>query len=210
MDRKAVVLKTLLALALVWGVVWGIRTWAGSRKITAERVNHEMSEAGFADWSERSGEGDAKEAESREKRIREIAELTNRLDFQEREKNRENREGEAFFRKLNEREKELFVDLTIMESMNRFMSALDELKPAERRRFVQQGLKEIEEGKTAEEMARAEALGKNLLDRISQEGMRAYFDKASADTKLDLAPLMEAMNEVMQGMRGNDFGGLKR
>jgi hypothetical protein len=36
--------------------------------------------------------------------------------------------------------------------------------------------------------------------------MRAYFDKASADTKLDLAPLMEAMNEVMQGLRGNEFG----
>lgn len=208
MDRKAVILKTLLALTLVWGVVWGVRTWAGSRKVTAERVNSEMAAAKFEDWSERPDGGDPKEAERREKKIREIAEIANRLDFQEREKNRENRSGEEFFRKLNEREKELFVDLTIMESMNRFMTALDELKPAERRRFVQQGLKEIEEGKTAEEMARAEAMGKNLLDRISQEGMRAYFEKASADTKLDLAPLMEAMNEVMQGMRGNEFGGL--
>lgn len=210
MDRRAVFVKTILALALVWGVVWGVRTWAGSRKITAERVNQEMAEGNFADWSEREDQGDSQEAERREKKIREIAEITNRLDFQERERNRENRGGEEFFRKLNDREKELFVDLTVMESMNRFMTALDELKPAERRRFVQQGLKEIEEGKTAEEMARAEAMGKNLLDRISQEGMRAYFEKASADTKLDLAPLMEAMNEVMQGMRGNDFGGLKR
>ena len=207
MDRKAAILKTILALALVWGVVWGVRTWAGSRKITADKVNHEMAEANFADWSERANEDDLKEAERREKKIRDIADMTNRLDFQEREKNRENRSGEEFFRKLDEREKELFVDLTIMESMNRFMAALDELKPAERRRFVQQGLKEIEEGKTAEEMARAEAMGKNLLDRISEEGMRAYFEKASADTKLDLAPLMEAMNEVMQGMRGNNFGG---
>jgi hypothetical protein len=207
MDRRTVILKTILALALVWGAVWGVRTWAGSRKITADKVNHEMSAASFADWSERASDNDPKEAERREKKIRDIAQMTNRLDFQEREKNRENRSGEEFFRKLNEREKELFVDLTIMESMNRFMAALDELKPAERRRFVQQGLKAIEEGKTAEEMARAEAMGKNLLDRISEEGMRAYFEKASADTKLDLAPLMEAMNEVMQGMRGNNFGG---
>jgi len=36
--------------------------------------------------------------------------------------------------------------------------------------------------------------------------MRAYFDKASADTKLDLAPLMKAINEEMQGLRGNEFG----
>ena len=46
----------------------------------------------------------------------------------------------------------------------------------------------------------------DLLTKISEEGMRAYFNKASADTKLDLAPLMEAMNEVMQGLRGNEFG----
>ena len=136
--------------------------------------------------------------------------MTNRLDFQEREKNRENRSGEEFFKKLSPEEKSLFVDLTVMESMGRFMEALDELKPAERRKFVQQALKEIDEGKTAEEMARAEALGENLLERISEEGMKAYFDKASADTKLDLAPLMEAMNEVMQGLRGNELGGRLR
>jgi hypothetical protein len=89
------------------------------------------------------------------------------------------------------------------------MQALDQLPPEERRKFVEQGLREIEDGKTKEEMVRAQELGSNLLERISNEGMRAYFDKASADTKLDLAPLMEAMNEVMQGIRGNQFGGFK-
>ena len=55
-----------------------------------------------------------------------------------------------------------------------------------------------------------ELLDQNLLARITSEGMRAYYEKASADTKLDLAPLMEAMNEVMQGLRGNDFGPPRR
>jgi hypothetical protein len=55
-------------------------------------------------------------------------------------------------------------------------------------------------------MERAREMDDKLLTKISEEGMRAYFDKASADTKLDLAPLMEAMNEVMQGLRGNEFG----
>lgn len=205
MGRRSVVLKALTALVLVWAVVWGVRTWAGSRKITADRVTKEITTSGFQDWS--GGDGSADEAAAREKELRRIADLTNRLDFQEREKNRENRTGEEFFKKLSPREKTLFVDLTVMESMTRFMEALDGLPPAERRKFVQQALKEIDEGKTAEEMARAEALGENLLERISEEGMKAYFEKASADTKLDLAPLMEAMNEVMQGMRGNEFGG---
>ena len=93
-----------------------------------------------------------------------------------------------------------------MESMGRFMEALDQMPEEQRKKFVEQGLKEIREGRTEEEMARAREMDDNLLTKISEEGMRAYFDKASADTKLDLAPLMEAINEVMQGLRGNEFG----
>ena len=90
--------------------------------------------------------------------------------------------------------------------MGKFMEALDALPPEKRKEFVEQGLREIESGKTAEEMARARELGDDLLETIAGEGIRAYFDKASTDTKLDLAPLMESMNEVMQGLRGQEFG----
>jgi len=206
MGRREVFIKAGLVLAIVWLCVWGIRTYAGSRKITAERVNREVAAANFADWSAVTTPPDAAEAARREKEIRKIAGLVNGLDFQEREKNRDNRSGENFFRKLAPNEKSLFIDLTIMESMGRFMESLDAMKPEQRRKFVEQGLKEITEGRTEADMARAEELGSDLLDKISQEGMKAYFEKSSAETKLDLAPLMEAMNETMQGLRGNEFG----
>jgi hypothetical protein len=206
MSRKSVIIRAVLVLVIVWAVVWGIRSYAGSRKITAERVNTEIAGARFADWSGRETQPDAAEAKRREDKLRGIAGLLNRLDFQEREKNRRNRSGEEFFRKLSRDEKNLFIDLTVMESMNRFMESLDAMPPDQRKRFVEQGLKEVAEGRTAEEMARAKELDADLLNKISQEGMRAYFQKSSADTKLDLAPLMEAVNETMQGLRGNEFG----
>ena len=210
MTRRNVWIRGILALALVWAVVWGIRAYAGSRKITAERVNREVAAARFADWSDRQSADDSAEAARREAELRRIAGLVNRLDFQEREKNRENRTGENFFRKLAPNEKGLFIELTIAESMGRFMEALDTMGPAQRKKFVEQGLKDIQEGKTREEMARTEALGAELLDKVSEEGMKAYFEKSSADTKLDLAPLMESMNEVMQGLRGNEFAPRQR
>jgi hypothetical protein len=206
MTRQSVVLRAVLVLIVVWAAVWGIRTYAGSRKITAERVDREIAAARFADWSERAAAMDSAEGERRLEKIAEISQLVNQLDFNEREKNRRNRAGEDFFRKLSTREKSLFIDLTVMESMNRFMESLDAMPPAQRKKFVEQGLKEIEEGRTAEEMARARELGSDLLDKISQEGMRAYFEKSTTQTKLDLAPLMEAVNETMQGLRGNEFG----
>ncbi|MEY3395048.1 MAG: hypothetical protein RL346_1284, partial [Verrucomicrobiota bacterium] len=118
----------------------------------------------------------------------------------------ENRSNEEFFRRLNPREKNLFVDLTIVESMGKFMEALDQMPAAQRRQFVEQGLREIQEGRTGAEIERVQEMDEQLLAKISEEGMRAYFSQATADTKLDLAPLMEAMNEVMQGLRGNEFG----
>jgi hypothetical protein len=206
MNRRSVILKAALVLMMVWAVVWSIRAWAGSRKITAERVQSRIEAANFADWSDKNVPDESPEGKRRLKTISEIADMVKRLDFQEREKNRRNRGGEEFFRKLNTSEKKLFIDLTVMESMNRFMESLEAMPPEQRRKFVEQGLKEVEAGRTAEEMAKADQLGADLLEKISQEGMRAYFEKSSTQTKLDLAPLMEAINETMQGLRGNEFG----
>ena len=206
MRHRQVIIKAALVLLIVWGCVWAVRSYAGSKKITAERVNRAVAEANFADWSARTSSPDPVEAARRDKELRGIATLVNRLDFQEREKNRENRAGENFFRKLSPDEKNLFIELTVVESMSRFMESLDAMKPEQRKKFVEQGLKEISEGRTQAEMERADQLGSDLLDQITQQGMKAYFEKSSSDTKLDLAPLMEAMNETMQGLRGNEFG----
>jgi hypothetical protein len=201
--NKAIIIKAVAALAVIWIVVFAVRSIAASKKITAERLQNEISGLAFDDWSEDSGS--RAEAEEREEEIRRIAEMVNRLDFAERQKNRENQSTEDFFRKLDTKEKNLFIDLTIVETMERFMEALDQMPPEQRKKFVEKGLNEIREGRTEADMARAQEMDEDLLTKISEEGMRAYFNEASADTKLDLAPLMEAMNEVMQGLRGNEF-----
>jgi hypothetical protein len=206
MTRTKILAKALLVLALVWGGVWGVRTYAGSKKLTVESLQREIDAAAFEDWSAREQMAGNAEAKRRDKELREIAEMVNRLDFHEREKNRRSRSAEEFFRKLSPQEKTLFVELTVVESMNRFMEGLDAMPAEQRRKFVERGLRELAEGRTEEEMARADELGDDLLDKITQEGMRAYFEKSSTQTKLDLAPLMEAVNETMQGLRGNEFG----
>ena len=202
--KRSVIVKGVALLALIWAVVFAVRSFAASQMVTAERLEREMRELALDDWSENPGAGAM--AIAREEEIRRIAEMVNRLDFAEREKNRNNRSGEDFFRKLSVKEKNLFVDLTIVESMSKFMEALDQMPEEQRKRFVEKGLEDIQKGRTAEEMEGARKMDESLMTKISEEGMRAYFDKASADTKLDLAPLMEAMNEIMQGLRGNEFG----
>jgi hypothetical protein len=148
MARRDVILKAALVLLVVWAVVWAIRAYAETRKITAERLDREVAAARFADWSDLASPPDRAEAARREAELRNVAGLVNRLDFQEREKNRENRAGEKFFRKLAPDEKSLFIELTIVESMSRFMESLDAMKPEQRKKFVEQGMKEIQSGRT--------------------------------------------------------------
>jgi hypothetical protein len=80
------------------------------------------------------------------------------------------------------------------------------MPPKERKSFVKRGLEEIVDGRTEEEIKRTRELGDDVMERITKEGIKAYFEKASSETKMDLAPLMEAMNDIMQGMRGQQFG----
>jgi hypothetical protein len=204
MTRNRILIQTLAVLALVWGVVAGVRAVAGSKRVTAEKIRTEIAGAAFEDWSDgvRAG-GDAR---GRRERIEKVAGMFNRLDFAEREKAREQRVGEEFFMRLAPQEKEQFVELTLTESMRSLMRALDAMGADERRRIVERGLREIEDGRTEEEMLRARELGDDLLERIAQEGVKAYFEQAGADTKLDLAPLMDAMDGVVKGLRGNEFG----
>ncbi len=202
--KQGLVLKAIGVLAVVWILVFVVRSFAAEKKVTAERLDREVRELGLEDWSENAGP--QAERARREQEIRRVAGMINQLDFSERQKNRESRTGEDFFAKLSPPEKDLFVDLTVVETMSRFMEALDQMPPEQRRKFVEQGLKDVQEGRTEEEMMRAEEMDGNLLKKISEEGMRAYFEKANAETKLDLAPLMQAVNEQMQGLRGNELG----
>lgn len=204
--NQRLIVQAVLLLLAVWGVVAGVRAIAGSQRVTADKLQEEIEAAQFADWSDLEVTPVNAEAKGRRKALTDIAEMVNSLDFAQREKAREERIGEQFFSTLAVPEKERFIDLTIEKSMESFMQALDALDPEDRRKFVEDGLREIEDGRTEEEMKRARELSEDLLRRITDEGMKSYFANASTETKLDLAPLMQAMDEVMKGMRGREFG----
>lgn len=196
-------LITLAALIAVWLLVYGIQQWMAPKKITAARLKTTVESAHFTDLSDASASVDAETLKQRDRKLRQIAKMVNGLDFRERELNRQNQTLNRFFERLNAQERNTFIDLTLRESMNQFMSALDQMPPQQRQKFIQQGLAEISNGRTAQELEKTRALGADVMEKISQEGMRAYFEKASTETKMDLAPLMESINDIMQGMSEN-------
>jgi hypothetical protein len=50
--------------------------------------------------------------------------------------------------------------------------------------------------------ARLEEADPAIAEKITEAGLKAYYEEANAETKLDLAPLLEEMQRSMSMMRG--------
>jgi hypothetical protein len=203
--KKRVLLQGLAICAVVWVVAIGAQKLFGGMKPSAAKLEATVEKANFADWTGLEEAPDAAEGTRREEQLRGVAVILNQLDFRERENLRESGVDRSFFRRLSKPEQILFFELTYAESIKRMMEALDGLSPEDRRDFVEKGLKELEDGPAQEDMARMKELGDDLLERAAKEGFQEFMQTASAETKMDLAPLMEAMSEAMQGLRGQEW-----
>ncbi len=80
------------------------------------------------------------------------------------------------------------------------MAAFDQLPKEEQKKWVERIMKNFDDGRGTEDLERAKELGSEMFEKIIEEGFEAYLE-ASAETKMELAPFMEAMNEQMQRMR---------
>lgn len=190
-------IKALVVLAVIWAVAWAVTTAAAGRKATAERFIETYEESSLTSPSGSPSQ--------RKEDLQRLASVVNKMDLRQREQLRATRRDGEFFDNLNNEEKRLWIDLTVTKSMEKMMEALDAMPKDEREAFVKKGLAELEKGPGKEDIERLRQVDPDLLDRITEEGLSAYFQKAGADTKMDLAPLMEAMGGVLQGIRGNEF-----
>lgn len=183
-------------VASIWVLVWGVTSWAEERKATAERVSTMIDESGFDDWS--SEIGSESDASKRQERLEKIAKVLNRLDLRQRDRLRENRSGMKLFSRLSTEEKIYFVELTLTQSMKRMMEAFDKMPEKERERLVEKSLRDLQ-GQGGDDLARLQNEDPEVIDRIVKKGLGAYYQNASAETKMDLAPLMDAFGEVLSG-----------
>ncbi|MDB4387286.1 hypothetical protein N9Z15_03680 [Akkermansiaceae bacterium] len=194
--KKKPLLIGILVIASLWLAVWGVTEWAANRKASAVRVAEMIEEANFEDWS---GEMDGVEASgTRRKRLEDIATVFNRLDLRERERLQDSRSGFNLFKRLTPSERIYFLELTLTQSMQRMMEAFDKMDPKERQRLVEKSLRDME-GQGGEDLARLKEEDPEIIDRIVKEGLASYYQNASADTKMDLAPLMDAFGEMLNG-----------
>jgi hypothetical protein len=65
--------------------------------------------------------------------------------------------------------------------------------------MVERSVRDMTDGKGADALARLKEEDPEILKVVIKKGFKAYYQGASADTKMSLLPFMDAVGEVVQG-----------
>lgn len=182
-------IKAALLLVAVWAVVGGAIFWARSAKVTPESLTKHIESLKL----------DGKAASDRGKAVESVADQMNRLTYEERREVRMSRKLDGFFKTLSPAEQERFLDLTLPTGFKQMMEALNKMERPRRQQFVTRTLKEMRD-REGDEPARNEG-DETAAQKIISQGFKSFYSEASAETKLDVAPLIEEMQKNLQRPR---------
>lgn len=197
MNQRAL-LVTLAALLVIWGAVAAVMSATSKHTSTPERVLGLMAGAPWV-VDENAIVGD----EARRQRLDETIDHLNRLDFDQRRRMREDGQdiSDRFFRSLTKEEKGYFLEQTVEQHFKSVMKAFNAMSPEERRKVVDRARADLRRNEgDGRGMDRMQEEDPQVFEKMVEKGLGAYYEEASAETKMDLAPLLEEMQQRLRSM----------
>ena len=181
-------LKIGLVLCAIWAVAGGAIYLARSAKPTAQSV------AAYIQGNDIN----SKAGEDRKKMIDRVSAMMNRITLDERQELRREHVTDNFFRSLTPDEQAAFLDATLPTGFKQMMDAFNKMDPAKRKELVDRTLTEMRKHEGDQPPRNID--DKNV-QKIVDQGLHSFYSDASADVKLDLAPVIEQMQKNLQGGR---------
>ncbi len=197
-SRWRPVLWIILAIAGVWIVaIAGFRIAANSR-MTAEKVAAYVSSIDLKKLS----------AEQRAKALRDLAAKLNAMSLEERRRARFERSATQWFDDMTEAEKAAFLEATMPTGFKQMITAFEELPGDKRQQAIDNALKRLREARARQPEAGRPDRGTNgpplspeLEAKVRSIGLKTFYSQSSAQTKAELAPLLEELQRVMESGR---------
>ena len=183
-----------MVLVAAWALAWlGMRV-AAHYKMTAEKVIAALHGTDL----------EKLDAAERAKRLRELADKLNALSGDERRNARADRDWDRLWKQMGEDEKGEFVERTMPGGVKQMLTAFEQL-PEEKRRYaitnaVARMREQREKGELPPDDGRdREPLSEELQKKVITTGLKTFYAESSAQTKAEVAPLLEEMQRMMQG-----------
>lgn len=179
-------LKLTGVLAAIWLVAGVVIFFARSAKVTPEAVSAYVLAHPL----------DGKPPRERADMIEKLAKKMNQLTYEDRREVRMGKGLDGFFRSLTAEEQGRFLDLTLPAGFKQMMEALNKMTPEKRQKFVSRALDDMK--KREGDRPPDPQLDSNAR-KIMDQGFKSFYSEASADVKMDVAPLIEQLQKNLQG-----------
>ena len=198
-QRQRPIFLAAAALVLIWVVAWAGYRIAQSAKVTPDRVRAYTASLDFSHLS----------AAQRAAAIQKLAAMLNALTLEERRALQMDRTAYQWFAQMNESEKGTFLEATMPTGFKQTITAFESLPPDKRQRVVNQSIKQMKEAR--DKMAatgqfvpvdtNSMMLSQDLQDKVTKIGLQSFYSQSSAQTKAELAPLLEEVQRTMESGR---------
>lgn len=198
-QRWRLVLLAALAVVAIWMVaVVGYRT-ARNARVTAEKVK---AFAESVDLGKLSGE-------ARARAIRELEAMLNRLSIEERRKARLDRVAWNWLAQMTEEEKGAFIEATMPTGFKQMLASFEQLPEDKRLKTINDAVQRLREAQNRLQAGNGGPGGTNGPPVLSEElqakirtiGLKTFYSQSSAQTKAELAPVLEELQRIMESGR---------
>lgn len=202
-QRQKAVVWAAAVLVGIWALAAAGFVMARNAKMTAEKVRAYVESVDLAKMS----------AAERAKALQELADKLNHLSREERQRLRVDRAAFRWFEQMTEDEKGQFIEATMPTGFKQMITAFEELPEERRRRAVDDALRRLREANNRMQGGAA-IMGATNQPPISEEleakmrtiGLKTFYSQSSAQTKAELAPVLEELQRVME-MGGGRYRG---
>jgi hypothetical protein len=198
-QRQRPILLAVATLAVIWVVAIAGYQVAQHAKVTPEKVRAYTASMDFNHLS----------AAERAAALHKLATMLNALTLEERQSLRLDRTAYKWFEKMTEAEKGEFLEATMPTGFKQMLGAFEEMPADKRQHMVDQAVKQM---KTAREKLAAGGqlpppgtnsivLSAELQEQVTKIGLKSFYSQSSAQTKAEMAPLLEEMQRMMESGR---------
>jgi hypothetical protein len=187
-----------IALVAIWIVAVVGYTIGKNAKATPEKVKAYIESVDFSKLS----------AAERTKAIRKLADMLNKLSLEDRRRARLERLTWNWFGEMTEEEKGTFLEATMPTGFKQMLTSFEQLPEEKRKKTVDDALRRLKEAQTQDPALANNngtngppVLSKELEAKVRSIGLQTFYSQSSAQTKAELAPVLEELQKVMESGR---------
>lgn len=208
-EHKRFLIRVIIGLVLLWAIVFIGYKISAHYKVSPEKIKQYLDTVDLSKLS----------PSERAKTLNKLAEMVNSLQYEERRRVRLRDEWKRLFDQMTDQEKNDFIEKTVPVGFKKMIESFEKLPEDRRKKVINDALrrlKEVQESLAAESSdsqnvqryrTNAVVLSPELENKIRMIGLRTFYNESSAQTKAELAPLLEEIQRLME--RGDAFKGMQ-